>query len=106
MRRIVSGLRMLVLTSGVLVLLQPPAHGFRSDEVECEEAVARLQECCTSDDLAAVNCTYEAGCESITPNITVSESRCLRELSCKQVHQAEICERIATRAPNSERLCP
>ena len=111
-RRFVGGLRVVVMTSGALAVLQPPAHGFRSDKVECEEAVARLQKCCTSDELAAINCTYDTGCGATTPDISVSESRCLRELSCRQIDQAEICQHIAARTqggvtttPEPKQLC-
>jgi hypothetical protein len=112
-RWIIGGLRVLVLTCGAFLLLQPPARGFREDEVECEEAVARLRKCCTSDELAAINCTYDPGCSGTTPSISVSESRCLRELSCRHIETADICQRIfdrtqgvVTTTPEPEQLCP
>lgn len=70
----------------------------RQEELECEEAVARLYECCPSAPLSEVNCTYEeGGCEGEprVPDIPVRQSRCVRTLSCLELTTQGVCDHAA-----------
>src|SRR5258708_1100325 len=40
--------------------------GFRQDEVECEEAVHHLSECCAGFDPMKFKCTYDNSCGAAT----------------------------------------
>jgi hypothetical protein len=64
--------------------------GFREDEVQCEETVAYLEDCCPGFDSRAVNCTW-GGCGP-SPYLTAEESRCIRELSCAEISERGLCE--------------
>lgn len=69
--------------------------GFRQDEVECEEAVRYLSECCEGFDPARIRCTYRGGCESDTvPDVAVSQSQCILDKSCDDIRRAHVCERL------------
>lgn len=88
------------LVSAVLALcalgtLQGAHVAFREDELLCEEAVARLRDCCSEADLRYVSCTYSAGCETSSPNISPSDSRCIRSRSCVELQQQGTCEALA-----------
>lgn len=66
--------------------------GFREDEVQCEETVAYLADCCPGFDLEAVSCTYQDSCDPVLPDLSVEESRCIRSLSCAQIRERGLCE--------------
>jgi hypothetical protein len=92
-----DGVRLLLLGAAIVGGI-PAAHGFRQDEVECDEALARLEECCPGFHASAIRCTYIEGCEHSTyPSILPGESRCIRDKSCDEIRQKHTCERIAGR---------
>jgi hypothetical protein len=69
--------------------------GFRQDEVDCEEAVRYLSECCEGFDATRIRCTYQGGCESDTvPDVPVSQSECILAKSCDDIRRARVCERL------------
>jgi hypothetical protein len=71
---------------------------FRQDELECEEAMAHLIDCCPSSDFRWVSCEFVQGCsESTPPDLSPDESQCLRRLSCAEVRERGVCERVASR---------
>jgi hypothetical protein len=86
----------------------PRAHGFREDEVECEETYAHLLDCCDRSQLQ-FDCEYVQGCEYTTyPDLTPEESRCVRKLSCTQIRAADLCTKISNRNENLNMggICP
>jgi hypothetical protein len=86
---------------------QPLAQAFREDEVQCEEMAAHLADCCDNFDPQSIDCEYFEGCMSDSyPSITVDESRCIREKSCKQVREQGICERVLARQSANETEYP
>jgi hypothetical protein len=81
----------------------PLAQGFREDEVQCEETVAHLADCCSDFDPHAIDCKYISGCDSDTyPVFTVAESRCIRDKSCAEVRRDGVCERTLERQGQSD----
>ena len=89
---------------------------FRADVLWCEEALARLTDCCPGFDARVVECNYyysfDKGCGSPTtkhvqPALTASESECIRDLSCDQLIATNVCARAqAARAPNLTSKAP
>lgn len=84
----------------------------RQDELDCEEAVAQLQHCCSALDTRSISCEYRApGCETDAedPDIGLAESRCIRERSCEYLVKSGVCERAAhledTQLSGTEALC-
>jgi hypothetical protein len=79
------------------------ANGFREDELVCEEALARLEDCCGSEQLARVSCTYHMGCmhSSTYPLIGPEESECIREATCQDLCARGVCERLGEGARRS-----
>jgi hypothetical protein len=66
----------------------------RSSEVECEEAVARLEECC-GDSGHALRCIDRSeSCDFVdnSPDIDSDQSDCLRALSCDDLRAQRLCE--------------
>jgi hypothetical protein len=65
----------------------------REDELQCEEAVAHVMGCCEPFK-PKVRCEYvKGGCaeESTYPDLSVQESRCIRELSCSELRERGLC---------------
>jgi hypothetical protein len=104
---------------GVVAILFACSDDYdRSDDmtlevVSCEEAIAHLTECCPGFDPTIQSCKdrewqkEERGCESyslsqgdVLPELSLDESRCVRELSCADIRGRGICEKVAK---NSER---
>jgi hypothetical protein len=104
------GALVLAATIGLGLSVRPTAHGFREDEVECEETFAHLLECCQRSELAGVDCEYHEGCDfSEYPDITPAEGRCLRKLSCSQLRAADVCAKLVDRKENTSMplgICP
>jgi hypothetical protein len=83
--------------------LSSGAPGFRESELACEEAFAHLEDCCPPDALENVDCAWrDQGCgESVSPNLSVEESRCIRETSCEVLYKRGVCDNLRTRLPQS-----
>ncbi len=83
-------------------------HGLRSDELECEEALVQLDDCCPELDIIDIECFYYAtgGCEGSVerPMISEADAQCIKRLSCEQVQGQGVCERVA--AAHAERTDP
>jgi len=70
----------------------------REDEFECESTIAHLEDCC-GDDFAVVSgaCDYFSGCGSTAhPILSISDSRCIQDLSCAEINQRELCHEVAS----------
>jgi hypothetical protein len=75
---------------------------FREDVISCEEAVARLEECCPGFRPTRVACRYyfhrREGCEGsgvdkTEPDLDLRESQCVREASCEKLASQGFCDR-------------
>lgn len=69
--------------------------GLREDELECEQAVAHLADCCPDLDPAEISCTYVEGCDSSElTTFSVSESQCIEDLGCDDIRARDLCARV------------
>ena len=77
------------------VVLVPLACGdMRQDELDCEEAVSHLQECCPSFNSRNIECLYVSGCETSTyPAISIQQSQCIRSEACTALVASGVCNR-------------
>jgi hypothetical protein len=76
---------------------------FREDVIQCEEAIARLSNCCPGFDGSRVLCNYyysfdNSGCgpaqtEHVNPALNLSESQCVRDTSCEDLVGNDVCKR-------------
>jgi len=82
----------LALVAGLLL---PLACGLiREDELECEQAVAHLLDCCPGFDARRLVCMYEGGCGStVYPSLPLEESKCLEALDCASIRAGDYCVR-------------
>src|SRR5258706_11886193 len=88
-KRAVSG----VVSVAVLLALLC-CGGLDEEELSCEEAVSRLDECCPSFDDRAIDCVYKGGgCVNKHPAISGSQSRCIRAMSCGDLASRGVCAR-------------
>ena len=87
-----------ILVAIILATMVPATQCMREDEVECEEAVQSLVDCCPGFDHRSVRCEYQDTCGITYPDFTPGESQCIFEKSCSQIVQAKICDRVHTRA--------
>jgi hypothetical protein len=69
-----------------------------ADQVDCEEAVARLEECCgpIGSELGCANDGGEACSGGMRPDLDTAQSVCLRELSCNEIRARGMCEAVRT----------
>lgn len=91
-RRPLKSLRALVVVSGVVVVIVA-CGGIDDNEIHCEEAVSRLQDCCgPAFDPRKFNCVEDSnGCNTSSPDFYDSASKCIRDSSCKQLQDKGKC---------------
>ena len=83
-------------TVSLLVGVLLGCTGIREDELACEDAVSHLQACCQGFTGSNVDCTYEeGGCKenAVFPEISVSQSACIRSESCAELRSTGVCAR-------------
>jgi hypothetical protein len=79
--------------------------GLREDELLCEEAAARLADCCPGFDPSVLVCHYSSCAGATYPALTISESKCIDDLSCSQLVDRGVCARAANATqPNDQIL--
>jgi hypothetical protein len=72
----------------------------REDELECEEAVAKLDSCCSNFDSSPIQCTFQSDCSSTTyPDLDEPTSRCIRDESCDVIVGTGVCARALKAHP-------
>jgi hypothetical protein len=87
-----AGWALLLLLVCSLRVSSPAA--IREDEIDCEEAVAHLADCCPSFAAQKFNCEHLApqACEGgYEPDIDVPTSRLIRSLSCAETEEGHWC---------------
>jgi len=86
--------------AAVAITLPLACGDMRQDELDCEEAVSHLQECCPGFTGNNVECTYVSGCAGTTyPEISYDQSRCIRGESCDALVRSGVCERTRQLSP-------
>ncbi len=85
------------LLTAIVVGVTTCGAGLRADEFVCEEAHARLVECCPGFSVDGAYCTYDDGCGEGTryPRLSEPESQCIRTASCATLRERGICARAA-----------
>jgi hypothetical protein len=88
------------------------SNDFHPDVVACEEALARLTECCPGFEPQVVRCAldrvHEGSCGSYTdyeedPAISRAESTCILDRECSELVADGICERAQDAKPRRSR---
>jgi hypothetical protein len=82
----------------IVFMTVPATQCLRQDEVECEEAVAYLIECCPGFDHGVVRCEYQTTCGVTYPDLTTRESQCILDASCEELRQHDLCNRVVARS--------
>ena len=74
-------------------LVLPLACGLiPQDELECEQAVSHLAECCPGFQTQRLVCATEGGCGSHTsPSLDIGDSECLNRLDCNELRLGGYC---------------
>jgi hypothetical protein len=86
--------------AGAIVLLFACGDRLRQEELDCEEAVSHLTDCCAGFGAQRVQCIFEPGCESgREPDILQSDSSCIRARSCSELASTGVCERASNAWP-------
>lgn len=83
----------LITAAGGMLALLTGGNGLRKDELRCEEAVKRLQDCCPPFDEQTIRCEYIPGCEGppIYPQITSQQADELDAESCDEIQAHNQC---------------
>jgi hypothetical protein len=67
-------------------------EGIDKGELECEEAVKHLIDCCPDDSaIRQVSCYVSRYCGSTTPELPGPQARCLRDSSCDDLYASGAC---------------
>jgi hypothetical protein len=76
-----------ILSAGIAVAFVFACGEIREDEMECEEAVARLADCCSNVETNRFVCIKTHGCggATLTPDFTADGSECIRKKSCEEI---------------------
>jgi hypothetical protein len=96
----------LALIAGIALACS--ASGIHEDELDCEDAVGHLQQCCPGFTGQNIYCIHDAvnGCladgddYAQVPDFTVAQSDCLRSESCSDLQSSGVCERVSAIVPN------
>jgi hypothetical protein len=84
---------------------------FREDVIMCEDAVSYLVSCCPGFNAHAVHCNYgydytPGGCygtsaatDSVSPALSLEESRCILGRPCNAIVAAGVCARAQAATP-------
>lgn len=70
----------------------------REDDLECEEAVAHLEDCCPGFDARSVSCSYQEGCgdgRDQTGQLSVQQSNCIQAKSCSDLIASGTCGQLS-----------
>lgn len=101
-----------LLVAGVTALLFACGDALRQDELDCEEAVSQLQHCCPNFDSSRISCVYvdnsADGCNATPPtlpDISESQSACIRKQSCQQLITSGACSRAAQVETTQSEIC-
>jgi hypothetical protein len=94
----------------VLVLLglgvqSAPVPGLREDEVQCEEAHAYIEACCSPVYSSNLSCRYvdEGGCNPpLLPDLNTYDSRALENDSCSTIIAAGYCDKQFDHTPPAD----
>lgn len=108
-RRRLAGLVLLGMSLRVVGPAWPPATAFEQDQVECEEAVAHLVECCPELRPEWFFCERLepfSGCgDAREPDIDLEKSRVIRGRSCAELRDADWCSwarKVAAQEPSGQ----
>jgi hypothetical protein len=78
-----------------LVVVVTCIDSLHEDEFLCEEAHARLVECCPGFRTDSEYCASDSGCSDVVPALSSDESRCIKDSSCDRLRNEGICARAA-----------
>lgn len=84
----------------IAIFVLPGAGSFTESEFLCEEAAVNLEDCCEDLAVESLSCSRQTGCSGETtrpPVLTAEESECIKELGCRSLNDANICERVSAR---------
>lgn len=73
-----------------IVFLSAESLTIDESELECEQAVAHVEQCCPGFPHSLPHCVRTA-CTA-TPDLTISQSRCLQALDCDPLVAAGVCD--------------
>jgi len=85
----------------VVIMAVPATQCLREDEVDCEEAVKYMLDCCPGFNRNSVQCVYSDICGITYPDLTPSESRCILDASCHELASNKICARVSARGADA-----
>ena len=103
-------MRFAILTALTVLLIMSCGDALRSDELDCESAVAHLEHCCPGFNSSAISCVrQDSGCNGSTIEIDSAQSQCIRNRSCAELVASGICDRESQAAADpyaSVEVCP
>ena len=87
--------------AGCIATLFACGDAIRQDQLDCEEAVAVLKDCCPRFDASEVSCQYvDDGCGAATrPAIDEQQSACIRDEPCSEIVSSGVCGRAQSARP-------
>jgi hypothetical protein len=81
---------------GALVGVVLACTGLRDDELQCEDAVGHLEQCCPTYVPGNIVCLEPSDCEDENrsyPLLSITDSTCIRGESCAELQSSGVCDR-------------
>ncbi len=70
-------------------------YGIRKDELDCEEAVQRLVDCCPDFVPSNLTCEYTGCGDHPNPDIEITAADCIKAATCDELVENGACENPA-----------
>ncbi len=80
------------LAAASFMLLTASSPQGLQTQIDCEEAVQQLADCCPGFDPQSLYCAYD-GCDNRTPDLTIADSQEILSLDCDQLRAGGYCTR-------------
>jgi len=100
MHRRLSGLLPLPLLLFGCAIFLLGLSDFSEDDLHCEQAAVKLQQCCPGFDVEDLTCYTSRGCDgevNSPPVFSGAESRCIEDRPCDELVAHDLCRRAAVR---------
>jgi hypothetical protein len=88
----------------VVIAVQTLTCGATEGELQCEEGVSHLAQCCPGFVASRVSCELGTTCSGLYPRLSRAESQCIEAMDCDTLIRNDVCGRIF-RAPGTP-VCP
>ncbi len=78
----------------VVIAVQTLTCGATEGELQCEEGVSHLAQCCPGFVASRVSCELGTTCSGVYPRLSRVESQCIEAMDCQTLIDHDVCGRV------------